>query len=97
MSALAYPSQTTGAPYTGLDDSCSDPLSAFAGRNGLLLAGLAGPGVVWVDRGRVRAHGLCSCGWMGRQRLLPSFAVLDTLLHAAQNRCRPAVPLVLSA
>lgn len=97
MSAVAYPSQTTEAPYTGLDDPCSDPLSAFAGPDGLLLAGPAEPGVVWVDRGRVRAHGLCSCGWKGRQRLLSSFAIFDTLLHAAQNRCRPAVPLVLSA
>ncbi|OBI79465.1 hypothetical protein A5663_19130 [Mycobacterium sp. E740] len=36
----------------------------------------------------------CTCRWEGRHRLLRSFAVHDALMHAAQSRCRPGVPLV---
>jgi hypothetical protein len=51
-------------------------------------------GVVAVDRGPLHARAVCSCGWVGRQHLLPAVAIHDAHLHAAENRCLPAVPLI---
>lgn len=47
--------------------------------------------VLITDR---RRRELCTCGWVGRRRLLHSRSVLDALMHAAQIGCQPAVPLV---
>ncbi|MGP4058547.1 hypothetical protein ACTWP6_27610 [Mycobacterium sp. 4D054] len=41
-----------------------------------------------------RRHGLCTCGWSRRRRLLHSRSVVDALMQAAQTGCHPAVPLV---
>jgi hypothetical protein len=50
-------------------------------------------GVVVVVRLRHSRHGRCTCGWVGKRHLLRSAAVVDALLHAAQNGCAPAMPL----
>ncbi|GAC1640963.1 MAG: hypothetical protein NVS4B6_12330 [Mycobacterium sp.] len=55
----------------------------------------AGYGVVSVDKRRLYSRGRCSCGWQGKQHLMPAVAVHDAHLHSARNRCRPAVPLIL--
>jgi hypothetical protein len=54
----------------------------------------AGSGVVAVDKARLQSRGRCTCGWQGKQHLVPAAAILDAQLHSAQNRCRPAVPLI---
>ncbi|WP_163738838.1 hypothetical protein [Mycobacterium gallinarum] len=41
-----------------------------------------------------RRRALCTCGWVGRCRLLHCRSVLDALMHAAHFGCQPAVPLV---
>lgn len=51
-------------------------------------------GVATVMKGRVRAHGKCSCGWKGSGHVLSAVAVHDALTHAAVQRCQPGVPLV---
>jgi hypothetical protein len=51
-------------------------------------------GVATVAKGRIRAHGECSCGWRGSEHVLSAVAVHDTLIHAAAERCQPGVPLV---
>lgn len=53
-----------------------------------------GYGVVAVDKGRLHSRGWCSCGWQGKQHLVPAAAIHDAHLHSALNRCRPAVPLI---
>ena len=53
-----------------------------------------GKGVVVAIRPRHRSHAMCSCGWVGRPRLLKASAKVDALMHAAQEGCGPAVPLV---
>lgn len=51
-------------------------------------------GVATVTKGRVRAHGECSCGWKGSGHVLSAVAIHDALIHAAVQRCQPGVPLV---
>jgi hypothetical protein len=51
-------------------------------------------GVVVVIRPRYRNQGRCTCGWVGKARLLLSSAKVDALVHAAQEACRPATPLL---
>lgn len=53
-----------------------------------------GKGVVVAIRPRHRAQGMCSCGWVGRSRLMMSAAKMDALMHAARRGCEPAIPLV---
>jgi hypothetical protein len=52
-----------------------------------------GRGVVVVIRPRRRSQARCTCGWIGKGRLLPSSANVDALIHAAQHDCEPAIPL----
>jgi hypothetical protein len=54
----------------------------------------AGYGVVAVDKGRLHSRGWCSCGWQGKQHLVPAVAIHEAHLHSARKRCRPAVPLI---
>jgi hypothetical protein len=49
---------------------------------------------VGVFKARYRSQGRCSCGWIGKSRLLRSSAKVDALIHAAQNDCRPTIPLI---
>ena len=49
--------------------------------------------MVVVIRPRYRSQGRCTCGWVGKARLLLSSAKVDALVHAAQEACRPAIPL----
>jgi len=51
-------------------------------------------GVTSVDKGALHARAICSCGWTGQQHLWPAIAIHDAHVHAARNRCRPAVPLI---
>jgi hypothetical protein len=51
-------------------------------------------GVVVVVKPRYRSRGQCTCGWMGKPRLLLSSAKVDALIHAARRGCEPAVPLI---
>lgn len=51
-------------------------------------------GVAIVAKGRIWAHGECSCGWRGSEHVLSAVAVHDALIHAAMERCEPGVPLV---
>lgn len=51
-------------------------------------------GVAIVAKGRMWAHGECSCGWRGSEHVLSAVAVHDALIHAATERCEPGVPLV---
>jgi len=53
-----------------------------------------GKGVVVAIQPRHRAQGMCSCGWVGRSRLMLSAAKLDAYLHASQHGCEPGIPLV---
>ena len=55
-----------------------------------------GPGVVVVIRPRYRSQARCTCGWLGKTRLLLSSARVEALIHAAQTDCEPAIPLVQS-
>ena len=55
-----------------------------------------GPGVVVVIRPRYRSQARCTCGWVGKTRLLLSSARVEALIHAAQTDCEPAIPLVQS-
>ena len=50
-------------------------------------------GVVVVIRPRHRSQARCTCGWIGKARLLLSSAKVDALIHAAQHDCEPAMPL----
>jgi hypothetical protein len=52
-------------------------------------------GVVAVDRGSLQSRAVCTCGWQGRQHFLSAIAIHDAHIHSAQNRCSPAVPLLL--
>ena len=61
---------------------------------GLTLA-CARHGVVAVDRGTLHSRAVCTCGWHGRQHLLVAAAIHDAHMHGAQNRCRPAIPLLI--
>lgn len=55
----------------------------------------AAPGIVRpLIAHRCRQRSVCTCGWIGRQRVLRSRGVLDALIHAARAGCHPAVPLV---
>jgi hypothetical protein len=92
MSVLTFPPQTGQRPGQGLYDS--DTVSDFADPLECLLRNSANNGTVAVWSGPIRSRGLCSCGWQGRQRWLSTLAVYDAHLHAALNRCQPAVPLV---
>src|SRR3981189_3227529 len=51
-------------------------------------------GVVVAVEPRHTGQGRCTCGWVGKPRLLMSAARVDALIHAAQNDCEPAIPLV---
>jgi hypothetical protein len=53
-----------------------------------------GRGTVIAVRPRHRSHGMCSCGWAGRPRVLLSSAKVDALVHAASHGCQAAIPLV---
>ena len=56
---------------------------------------LGGAGrVVVVVKPRYSSRGLCTCGWVGKPRLLLSSAKVDALIHAAHWGCEPAVPLI---
>lgn len=52
-------------------------------------------GVARVAKGRLRAHGECSCGWRGPEHVLSAVAIHDALVHAAVRRCQVGVPLVV--
>jgi hypothetical protein len=52
-------------------------------------------GVARVAKGRLRAHGECSCGWRGAEHVLSAVAVHDALMHAAVHRCEVGVPLMM--
>ena len=51
-------------------------------------------GVAIVAKGRIWAHGECSCGWRGSEHVISAVAIHDALIHAATERCEPGVPLV---
>jgi hypothetical protein len=51
-------------------------------------------GVAIVAKGRIWAHGQCSCGWRGSEHVISAVAIHDALIHAATERCEPGVPLV---
>jgi len=68
---------------------------SFAERVAHLSLDCARRGVVAVDKGPLHARAVCTCGWQGRQHLLSAIAIHDAHLHSAQNRCSPAVPLLL--
>jgi hypothetical protein len=53
-------------------------------------------GVVVAIAPRHRAQGLCSCGWVGRSRLMLSSAKMDAFIHASRCGCEPGIPLVQS-
>jgi hypothetical protein len=53
-----------------------------------------GKGVVIAIQPRHRAQALCSCGWVGRSRLMLSAAKLDAFIHASRCGCEPGIPLV---
>jgi hypothetical protein len=53
-----------------------------------------GKGVVVAIRPRHKAQGMCSCGWVGKPRLMLSAAKTDALIHAARRGCEPAIPLI---
>ena len=46
-----------------------------------------------VIRPRHRSQARCTCGWIGKARLLLSAAKVDALIHAAKHDCEPAIPL----
>ena len=50
-------------------------------------------GLVMAIRPHHSSRGQCSCGWVGKPRLLLSAAKCDALMHAAQYDCQPAIPL----
>ena len=52
------------------------------------------PNLVRVFLTGRRRRGLGACGWSRRRGLLHSQWVVHALMHAAQNSCRHAVPLV---
>jgi hypothetical protein len=96
MTVLTEPWQTNEitdwpAELISADGSCdfADPIAHL-----LLIDSQSG--VVMVEKRALRSRGLCSCGWMGRQHLLSAFAIYDAHVHAARQRCRPAVPLVFN-
>ena len=39
---------------------------------------------------------MCSCGWVGRSRLMLSAAKVDVFIHASRHGCEPGIPLVQS-
>jgi hypothetical protein len=51
-------------------------------------------GVAIVAKGRIWAHGECSCGWRGSEHVISAVAIHDALIHAATERCELSVPLV---
>src|SRR5882757_3731877 len=53
-----------------------------------------GMGVVVAIQPRHRAQGMCSCGWVGRSRLMLSAARLDAFVHASRHGCEPGILLV---
>jgi hypothetical protein len=55
-----------------------------------------GQTLVGVFKARNRSQGRCSCGWIGTARLFQASAKVDALIHAAQNDCRPTIPLIQS-
>jgi len=55
-----------------------------------------GKGVVVAIQPRHRAQAMCSCGWVGRSRLMLSTAKVDALVHASRHGCEPGIPLVQS-
>jgi hypothetical protein len=94
MTVLTQPWQTTEITDWPAELISGDAARDFADPTGHLLLRDASSGVVMVEKGALRARGLCSCGWMGGQHLLSAFAIYDAHVHAARQRCRPAVPLV---
>ena len=54
----------------------------------------SGRGVVVAVQPRHMAQGMCSCGWVGRSRLMLAAAKLDAFIHASQCGCEPGIPLV---
>ncbi|MCV7212505.1 hypothetical protein [Mycolicibacterium canariasense] len=54
----------------------------------------ASRGVVRMLAVSRRGYGICTCGWVGRQRRLHGLAVYDALEHATTSGCLPARPLV---
>src|SRR5690349_19273370 len=52
-----------------------------------------GKGVVVAIHARHRAQGMCSCGWVGKSRMMLSAAKVDAFLHASQHGCEPGIPL----
>ena len=53
-------------------------------------------GVVVAIQPRHRAQGMCSCGWVGRSRLMLSAAKMDVFIHSSEHGCEPGIPLVQS-
>jgi hypothetical protein len=37
---------------------------------------------------------MCTCGWVGKRRVLLSSAKIDALIHAARHGCGAAIPVV---
>jgi len=61
------------------------------------LSGQAGGGTVFVaaPRNQQRRQALCTCGWAGPSRLiLRAIATTDAHIHARQEGCKPAWPLI---
>jgi hypothetical protein len=51
--------------------------------------------VTWVRIGFMHHQARCTCAWVGPRRVVfRSLASVNGLLHAAQNRCLPAAPLL---
>lgn len=50
--------------------------------------------VTWVEVGVTHHQALCTCDWAGPRRVIfRRPAVVDALMHAAENGCVPAAPL----
>lgn len=44
---------------------------------------------------RYKNQPVCSCGWIGKRRLLLSVAVVYAYLHCSETDCEPGYPLVV--
>lgn len=94
MTVLTQPWQTAALTDWGAEGVTGDVVRDFADPIADLLMSGASGGVVMVEKKALRSRAVCSCGWIGRQHLLSAFAIYDAHVHAARQRCRPAVPLV---
>lgn len=74
----------------------SDKIPASApSRREAFQAGACGQGVAYVTGDVMQRRAMCTCtAWSGRPRLLKALAVQDAQMHAINNGCELAVPLV---